>query len=432
MEDNSSDVIWRFLLSPSMRALILGTLLTLYAWLHDHALAAASAAGLPDETASARSGFLLYRRLRDELLPYRRMLHGSAFLAVTFLLYLHAAPVPSSPKYITAFLFTVYLLLFGVAALGRWIGARRPPYRWVVWAFPAWVLFLLEDLLLEPFAVLAAGRRRRKEHSPSGPAAGTVEMLLAKEPGELTVSDVMIPRVELPVLYETDSVDELPELKPGTWIPFVIVLADTDEPDSNRESAATEDVIGLVPLHTCFTYLAAGDRTSTPLGELPMTHPRVVADSQRLVTVWSQWQQDESAPPLALVYDEFGSFQGVVRREDVAAALLLSLNQTLAQRYIQPDRDGFIVLGRCPIEIFWGHMGWESESIPGGVETVAGWVGSLFAHIPAAGETIIARNWRIEVTRVNRNRIEEIHIRPATGAPAPSPESAGAVAPEPR
>lgn len=426
MDGNSADVPGWMSFSTFGTPYIMGFFFTtLYLWLQDHMLETFTGSPIVSLPKLRWSNFLTriypWRLLNPDLATYRRMVHGALLITTTTLVFFRIAPSTLFWMKMLAYVFTIYIALLGPAALGHWMGNRLNLGLSLLMGLPAWIAFIIEDFLLEPFIFIRPQRRAEQDLESTTNQPSSMESLLAKEPGELTVSDVMIPRVELPVFYETDTAADAMASLLTAKIAYVIVLSDTEDNINLKDPSSTEDVIGAIPWVRLISYIRDPRMEHTPLGKIPMVYPRVIADSQRLITVWSTWQQEESTFPIALVYDEFGSFQGIVRREDVSAALIHTLDQTLIRRYIRPYNDGYRVDGRCPIELFWQYMNWNLDTLPSGVETVAGWVGSLFAHIPRTGEKIQTDPWEIEVIRVIRNRIEEILIHPGPSHPEKSP-----------
>lgn len=391
--------------------------ISLYLWIFDHAFARYG--GLISRTSSLSRRDQSGNRLPLErsimpstiLLPYRRMLHGALLGASIFLAFYSVGLNLKLPYQIISGAFIIYVGLLMSALLGEWMSGNLSPRALHVFGWVALVVFRFEDYIFEPFALGMKSMITHEmvpenliERSHENENSDTILR------ADLTISDVMIPRVDLPVVDEHESLNTLILRTKEKNLGIAIVVRTT-----RKDDVPAEEVVGIIRLTDILNWLIHSSSDSElrdkPVRELPIIKPPVFADSQRLITVWHEWNRLSDSPGVALVYDEFGSFQGVVFRDAIMEALLLSIHQELESQFIQKEGDGWRVRGRCPIEIFWQAIGKSAEELPSGVETVAGWVGSLFAHIPAQGETIEDQDLYIKVTQVQNHRIEEVFVR---------------------
>lgn len=115
---------------------------------------------------------------------------------------------------------------------------------------------------------------------------------------------------------------------------------------------------------------------------------------------------------LGLVYDEFGSFEGVVTTADILEAIVGSFSD--AEGPAEPPAvkrpDGsYLVSGWMPIEDFAGLIG-IAEPDSGDYHTVAGFMLEQFGHLPNVGEAFSRDGWHFEVVDMDGRRIDKILV----------------------
>ena len=117
----------------------------------------------------------------------------------------------------------------------------------------------------------------------------------------------------------------------------------------------------------------------------------------------------ESDVPLALVHDEYGSFEGVVTPADILEAIagVFRFDELHAEPDAVRREDGsWLLSGSMSADRMAETLGFELPSRK--YETVAGFILSHLDHLPATGEVIDDLGWRFEVVDMDGRRVDKI------------------------
>jgi putative hemolysin len=118
----------------------------------------------------------------------------------------------------------------------------------------------------------------------------------------------------------------------------------------------------------------------------------------------------EAAVPMALIHDEYGTFEGIVTPADVLEAIagVLRSDAGGVEPYaIERDDGSWLFSGAMPVDEMADKIGIalpERRSY----ETVAGFVLAHLQHIPNTGERVEASGWCFEVVDLDGRRIDKV------------------------
>ena len=114
---------------------------------------------------------------------------------------------------------------------------------------------------------------------------------------------------------------------------------------------------------------------------------------------------------MALVFDEYGHFEGVVTPGDVLEAITGAFRDEDENEpaYVKRADHSWIVSGWMPVDEFSDKLGVPVGKDPK-FETVAGYVLSALNHLPRAGETFTRGHWRFEVMELDGHRIDKVLV----------------------
>jgi len=119
----------------------------------------------------------------------------------------------------------------------------------------------------------------------------------------------------------------------------------------------------------------------------------------------------ESDVPMALVHDEYGHFEGVVTPADVLEAITgvfrSDLDADESEGPVKREDGSWLLAGYMPADEMADTLSIELPENRD-YETVAGYVLSHLAHLPATGETVDAHGWRFEVMDMDGRRIDKV------------------------
>jgi len=120
----------------------------------------------------------------------------------------------------------------------------------------------------------------------------------------------------------------------------------------------------------------------------------------------------EADMPMALVHDEYGHFEGVVTPADILEAITGVFRSDLDagdedESAVKREDGSWLLAGYMPADEMSDVLGIDLPEHRD-YETVAGYVLSHLAHLPATGECVDAQGWRFEVVDLDGRRIDKI------------------------
>lgn len=112
---------------------------------------------------------------------------------------------------------------------------------------------------------------------------------------------------------------------------------------------------------------------------------------------------------IALVFDEYGSFEGVLSTGDIMKAITGASDAADEPDLVQRKDGSYLVSGSMPIDDFGDRLGMAVDA-NAGYATVAGFVLNRLGHIPAVGECFRHGLWQFEVVDLDGLRIDKILV----------------------
>ena len=169
---------------------------------------------------------------------------------------------------------------------------------------------------------------------------------------------------------------------------------------------AQGEVVGIVRLAEAFETLARREPLDIAalLREVPVVSDR--ADALDVLEVL------HAAPDhIALVYDEYGHFEGIITTTDVLQAITgAEASSSQNEPAIVTRADGsLLVSGWMPADELCDRLSWPRD-LAGGYDTVAGLVLYQFGQIPELGAVIAREGYLIEVVDMDGRRIDKVMI----------------------
>lgn len=211
-----------------------------------------------------------------------------------------------------------------------------------------------------------------------------------------TARGLMTPRRDVEVV---DTEDELEELRAQ--------LRATQRSRLPVRKGSSDEILGVLFVKDAYDFIA-GDRHF----DLPslMREAPVVSDLTGALDVIQALRR---APAhMALVYDEYGHFEGIITSGDILEAITGVFQEDEEEEpAIVPRDDGsFLVAGWMPVDEFAAQMGVPIGEDPG-YETVAGFVLDELKHLPELGERFSSHGWTFEVIDLDGRRIDKLLVK---------------------
>ena len=115
---------------------------------------------------------------------------------------------------------------------------------------------------------------------------------------------------------------------------------------------------------------------------------------------------------LALVYDEYGCFQGVVTLGDILDGLVGCTSEGMDGPVIikRQDKDEWLVDGQCSVYDFLSLFDREALYQPASYTTLAGLIIENLKRVPSEGDIFDWNCFRFEVADMDRARIDKIAV----------------------
>jgi putative hemolysin len=216
------------------------------------------------------------------------------------------------------------------------------------------------------------------------------------------VRAIMTPRTEIAWIDRTDPAREIAAtLKSAPHSRFVVCEGSVD------------NVVGVVQAKDILDRILDGGELSVAAA---LRQPIVVPDT---VTALDALERLKSDPlGLALVMDEYGSFEGVVTAADVLEAIVGDPTDAEPQMGgAAGEGDGALVMdGMMPVDELKARLSLPDLPAEGSYHTLAGLVLALLRRVPRIGDRIVFAGWRFEVLEMDGRRVDKVRVarEPAT------------------
>ena len=150
--------------------------------------------------------------------------------------------------------------------------------------------------------------------------------------------------------------------------------------------------------------------TGAPLDIRALVKPApIVLDRTDAISVLSAIRA--SVVHMALVFDEYGHFEGIITPGDILGAIVGEFQEEEGAdiAFVRREDGSYLVSGWMPVDEFAEKIGVPIPRDPP-YETVAGYILSEFNHLPAVGETFEREPWRFEVLDLDGRRIDKVLV----------------------
>jgi putative hemolysin len=171
------------------------------------------------------------------------------------------------------------------------------------------------------------------------------------------------------------------------------------------------DVVGIVLLSEAFQVVSR--REALDIRSLVREIP-VVSDQAEALDVLDI--QHKSEHHIALVYDEYGPFEGIITSGDVLGAITGAVASSEADEPAMVTREdgSFLVAGWMPVDEFCDRLGLPRE-LAGEYDTLAGLVLHQLGQIPDLGTVFTTAGYRFEVVDLDGRRIDKVLVSQVAG-----------------
>jgi putative hemolysin len=226
------------------------------------------------------------------------------------------------------------------------------------------------------------------------------------------VHEVMVPRPEVVAL----SID----LPPQECLAAVIDSPYTRYPVYR---GSLDDIVGILHVRDLFSALWDRGIENVELRSL-VRDAFVVPETKDLAAMLAEFRRQNQH--MALVVDEYGSFEGIVTLEDLLEEIVGEIEDEydLPDESIERLEDGRLrIHGTYPIDDFNEQFGQELPAED--YHTVAGFVFGQLGRAAEKGDEVVHDGLRFEVLEVDGPRIERLEVEFQRSEPSEPPAAAG-------
>jgi putative hemolysin len=268
-----------------------------------------------------------------------------------------------------------------------------------------WLLGKSSDGILLLFGLRHASRQSVTEEElkallVEGAQTGVLEMeerdmiervlRLADKP----VRAIMTPRTELAWIDRTHPAKSIiAALKAAPHSRFVVC------------DGSIDNVVGVVQAKDLLDRILGGGELSVSAS---LRQPMIVPDTISALDALERLKSD--ALGLALVMDEYGSFEGVVTAADVLQAIVGEATGPDHQEGVPgPEGDTTMTFdGMTPVDELKARLNLPDLPAEGSYHTLAGLLLALLRRVPTTGDRIVFGGWRFEVLEMDGRRVDKV------------------------
>ncbi|MBV8911909.1 MAG: HlyC/CorC family transporter [Acetobacteraceae bacterium] len=208
------------------------------------------------------------------------------------------------------------------------------------------------------------------------------------------VRAIMTPRTDLAWIDRTDAKNDIAETVRQAPHSRLVVC-----------DGSVDNVVGVVQAKDLLNLMLSGKGLSLLAA---LRQPQVIPDTATALDALERLKRDEIG--LALVMDEYGSFEGVVTAADVLAAIVGEPEDTQT-----PPEGGTDVLsgtllldGAMPVDEIKSRLELPPLPAEGDYHTLGGLLLALLKRLPRTGDRIIFGGWRFEVVEMEGRRVSRV------------------------
>ena len=170
---------------------------------------------------------------------------------------------------------------------------------------------------------------------------------------------------------------------------------------------AVDNVVGVVQAKDILDHLLSGGELSVAAA---LRQPLVMPDTVTALDALERLKSDELG--LALVMDEYGSFEGVVTAADVLEAIVGDPTDSATEPGTSPDDADAVLLmdGMMPVDELKSRLTLPDLPAAGSYHTLGGLLLALLRRVPRPGDRIVFGGWRFEVTEMEGRRVDQVRV----------------------
>ena len=213
--------------------------------------------------------------------------------------------------------------------------------------------------------------------------------------GESLAKDIMVPRIDMVFVDVSLTYDELLDLYKEERFTRMPVYEDS-----------TDNVIGIINMKDL---LLLEDKESFSVRDY-LRQPLYTYEFKKTAELMVEMRQTFNN--IVIVLDEYGATAGLITLEDMLEEIVGEIrdeyDEDEEESLIQLAPDEYLVEGSLKLDDLNDRLDLELESDD--YDSIGGLVIGLLDHLPEAGEEVTHMGLRLVVEKVEKNRIDKIHL----------------------
>jgi putative hemolysin len=208
------------------------------------------------------------------------------------------------------------------------------------------------------------------------------------------VRAIMTPRTEIAWIDRTDPPNEIAAtLKSAPHSRFVVC------------DGSIDNVVGVVQAKDLLDFILDGKDLSIAAA---LRQPMVMPDTVTALDALERLKSDVLG--LALVMDEYGSFEGVVTAADVLEAIVgdVEVTSTTPGEGVEQADGTFLLDGMTPVDELKARLDLPDLPAEGSYHTLAGLMLALLRRVPRQGDRIVFGGWLFEILEMDGRRVDRV------------------------
>ncbi len=213
---------------------------------------------------------------------------------------------------------------------------------------------------------------------------------------EITVNEILIPRVKVIGVEITDTVETIKEVFSEEMYSRLPVF-----------EKSLDNIIGIITNKAFFKMLVEGKKD---IREIIQEVPHI-ADTN-LISEAMKFMQ-KAKVHLAVVTDQYGGTKGIITLEDIIEELVGEIydeDDEIITNIVRIAENKYEVMGDANISDLLEISDIDPDFIDTDYTTVGGWVTDVMGHIPESSETIESGIFRLTALDVNENKVVKVLI----------------------
>lgn len=216
----------------------------------------------------------------------------------------------------------------------------------------------------------------------------------ALEFDEISVDEILIPRVKVVGIEVGATIDEIKELFTTEMYSRLPVY-----------EKSLDDIIGIITNKAFFKMLVeGGNDIKSIIQEVPH-----IADCKLISEAMRDMQR--SKVHLAVVIDQYGGTKGIVTLEDIIEELVGEIydeDDEIVTRIAKLAPNKFEIAGDMSVNDMLEQLNIDEDLVHTEYNSVGGWVTEVMEHIPEKGETAETGIFRLTASEVNEQTVEKV------------------------